>query len=259
MSRILDQLNKLSESIKEDSIPEVTPRTKNVLFKEKAIHSFEKFKKQVELNKNKTIAGAAAVLILVTVSSFIALSSRKSEQKTVVNIDPMFQVEQTLQSMNNDGMRLYRMGNWEAALAKFEEIQKIRKNDTSLMINMALCYLKMNKNEKSEILFKKVINLEPENSIAHNNLGMLYKNQKKYSEAISQLSLAIQYSKNYEEAYLNLAHTYELNKNWNQSVEMYSRLVEISRSAAIDKKLIKKRIRKLRSISSVENLKERER
>ena len=85
----------------------------------------------------------------------------------------------------------------------------------------------------SEQLFKRAIAVNPDNSIAHNNLAAYYDHNKHYEKAVSHYKEALRISPNYANAYANLGDTFlKMQKN-EKSIQSYSKAVKLNPNHAV--------------------------
>lgn len=76
-------------------------------------------------------------------------------------------------------------------------------------------------------LYKNVLELEPENIAALNNIGAAYNNAYNYREAMKYLSKAIKLKPDYSIALANLANSYNLLNDLDKALEYANKAIEI--------------------------------
>ncbi|MDO8141044.1 MAG: tetratricopeptide repeat protein [Candidatus Brocadiales bacterium] len=87
-------------------------------------------------------------------------------------------------------------------------IHSVDKQDAIDSFNRALFYYKESNLHESMEEYKKVLELDPSNAQAHNNLGMVYYDLGMLNDAINQYQKAIAISPRYDKAHHNLAVAY---------------------------------------------------
>jgi len=87
-------------------------------------------------------------------------------------------------------------------------IHSVDKQDAIDSFNRALFYYKESNLHESMEEYKKVLELDPSNAHAHNNLGMVYYDLGMLNDAINQYQKAIAISPRYDKAHHNLAVAY---------------------------------------------------
>jgi tetratricopeptide (TPR) repeat protein len=76
-------------------------------------------------------------------------------------------------------------------------------------------------------LYKNVLEIEPENIEALNNIGVSFNNAYNYSEAIKYLTKCIKIKPSYALAYANLANSYNLLEDLEKSLEYTNKAIEL--------------------------------
>ncbi|MBW1613687.1 MAG: hypothetical protein B6I32_06020 [Desulfobacterium sp. 4572_20] len=92
-------------------------------------------------------------------------------------------------------------------------------------------FQKIGRLEKAQRLYKQALALEPGNVFVLNNLGVIYIQQRNYSEAINSLESAIRLKPKYADPYYNLACLYALKGKVMKSLENLKKAVSLNKSA----------------------------
>jgi len=79
----------------------------------------------------------------------------------------------------------------------------------------------------STTLFSHAIEVTNNNSLAHNNLGSFYLDNKRYQDAMESLKQAISINPGLTEAYANLGIAYEKLGRWQDAIENYKQAIRI--------------------------------
>ena len=89
------------------------------------------------------------------------------------------------------------------------------------MLKIANIYKLLGNNTKALSFYDKIITIDKDCTDAYFNQGLVYANQKDYSEAIKCFEKVIQLSPENPYAYYSLALTYELESNVDKALEYY--------------------------------------
>ncbi len=81
---------------------------------------------------------------------------------------------------------------------------------------------------KSELKFRKVIVLNPQNPLAFNNLGIALSKQGKYDQAISTYKRGLEISQNHLDVTYNIAIAYTKKGAYEEAVEWYEKALKLS-------------------------------
>jgi len=75
--------------------------------------------------------------------------------------------------------------------------------------------------------FKKAIQINPNDAMAHNNLGNAYANKGMLDQAIAECKKAIQINPNYATAHMNLAVAYYYKEEYSLAIKHCDRAIEL--------------------------------
>ncbi|MEE2614620.1 MAG: tetratricopeptide repeat protein [Verrucomicrobiota bacterium] len=117
------------------------------------------------------------------------LNSIKLEDGSGINLGDPDKVADLL----GEGNDLINAGNVDGALGKYQEALKYAdgNDDPDVRFNMGIAYKAKGEAEKAIAEYRKALELAPEYSEAHNNLGNLLKDQKNFDEAIYHFEASI--------------------------------------------------------------------
>jgi tetratricopeptide (TPR) repeat protein len=142
------------------------------------------------------------------------------------------------------GIALYEAENFKDAYILFKladdyiekhvanrNLRQVEKSYTSMpLFLMALCEIKLEHEAQAFTLLNSVIEKDPINVDAYDELGLLYAAQLKYDSAIIQFKKAIAINARFEKAYYNLAYTLYLKKNVSSAKTTLFNLIAINPS-----------------------------
>jgi len=110
--------------------------------------------------------------------------------------------------LNNAGVVAYHNGQYEKALELFGKALEINPEFTEGHNNLGLTYTELHEEEKATEAFKKAIELDPNLAATYNNLGYVFYRLGSYTEAIEMYNEAIGRSSDNSSAYTNLGNAY---------------------------------------------------
>ena len=104
-------------------------------------------------------------------------------------------------------------GNYDAALEKLEEAQKLSPGNEAVQNLLGLIYFRLEIYNKCETIYQGLVKRNPDMFTLRANLGLVYFKEKKYFDAVRELNEAVNLKPDYARAhnYLGLVYT-ELGK-----------------------------------------------
>ena len=132
-------------------------------------------------------------------------------------------------ALMHEGNALIRAGQPDAALAKYNEALKFAEaeGDPDVFFNMGIAYKAKGDLDKASAEYKRALELAPEYSEAHNNLGNLLKDQKKFAEAILHFESSIKIFPDNPSTYNNLGTVYAMKGDVNKAAVYFAKAVRI--------------------------------
>ncbi len=122
------------------------------------------------MKKKINILLALVVLVIVGCSNGEVKESYKAQQYALIR-----------------GMNASQEGKYSLAIDEYLKAYKIDKTDTFVMRQLAITYSKLNDYDNSERFYKKILDVDPKDSITLYNLSVLYYNQQRYNESLKLL------------------------------------------------------------------------
>lgn len=86
-------------------------------------------------------------------------------------------------ALNKQGMELMQQGEYQSALAKFEEAAQLNPSDPLFANNAGFAYYKLGKVEESLYWLKKAVQMDPTRAVAYLNLGDAFAKLQRNTEA----------------------------------------------------------------------------
>jgi len=105
----------------------------------------------------------------------------------------------------------------------------IHDNSTETLSDLGLVYLKQNSSSKAELIYQKLTELEPKNSLHYSNLGLAFFNQRKYKEAESAYQKAVTLDNLNPVRYANLGRIYYQARNYTAAIDAFQKACELKK------------------------------
>ena len=94
-------------------------------------------------------------------------------------------------ALNNRGIVLKEVGNFNEALVDFNKALNSKPDDFELLNNRGIVLTKLNSAKKALADFDKAVSLNPKNTYVYNNRGNALKSLHRFDEALDDYSKAI--------------------------------------------------------------------
>jgi tetratricopeptide (TPR) repeat protein len=153
------------------------------------------------------------------------LNSIKLEDGSGINLgDP-----DKVAALMGDGNDLINAGNVDGALGKYQEALKYAdgNDDPDVRFNMGIAYKAKGEAEKAIAEYRKALELAPEYSEAHNNLGNLLKDQKIFDEAIYHFEASIKIFPDNPGTYNNLGTVHAMKGDVDKAAIHFANAIRI--------------------------------
>ena len=99
---------------------------------------------------------------------------------------------ESVEDLNESGIQALKNNNLQLAVELLQRVVQKDPKNKSAWNNLGRAYLGLNQNEQAIAALKKQIELNPYDQYAYNNLGMAYEAELKYDEAIAQFQKQIE-------------------------------------------------------------------
>ncbi len=132
-------------------------------------------------------------------------------------------------ALMHEGNALISAGQPDAALAKYNEALKFaeKEGDPDVFFNKGIAYKAKGDIDKAIAEYKRALELAPDYAEAHNNLGNLLKDQKKYDEAIVHFESSIRIFPDNPSTHNNLGTAYAMKGDVNKAAVYFAKAVRI--------------------------------
>lgn len=128
--------------------------------------------------------------------------------------------------------KLVKEGNYKQAESSFNKLIQLQPNNGEAYNNLAYCLQQQNLTKKAKEAYEKAIELQPTLAEAHSNLAALLTLERDFKKAEKYSQQAINLKPDYEEAYTNLACIYHEQGLYSQEKETYQKVIEINQDNA---------------------------
>ena len=156
------------------------------------------------------------------------LNSIKLEDGSGINLGDPDKVANLLREGNN----LINSGNIDGALEKYKDALKYADGDgdPDVRFNMGIAYKAKGESDKAIVEYRKALELAPEYSEAHNNLGNLLKDQKNFDEAIYHFEASIKIFPENPSTHNNLGTVHAMKGEISKAAIQFAKAVRIQPS-----------------------------
>jgi Tfp pilus assembly protein PilF len=119
----------------------------------------------------------------------------------------------------NRGREAFQEGRYAEARGELEQAQRLRRDDADVLNLLGLVYFKTNAFPEAEVIYRRLVNENPNVFILHSNLGLILFKQGKLDEAQRYLMRAIELRPNYAKSHLYLGLLYRQKKKLAEALE----------------------------------------
>ena len=127
-----------------------------------------------------------------------------------------------------EGNRLYYQGDYNGAIAKYNEALQYNPKYADAYYNRGTAYQNLQNYNVAITDYNKAIQLNPNNALAYNNRGVAYGKSGNHSAAIANFNKAIELNPNYAPAYYNRGIAYYEIDNYNAAISDYTKTIQIN-------------------------------
>ncbi|MCF8374297.1 MAG: tetratricopeptide repeat protein [Bacteroidales bacterium] len=131
------------------------------------------------------------------------------------------------EALNNRGFAYYFQGDYEKALADYNQAIKIDPGFSTSYVNRGTLLMDNNKNDWALKDFTKALEIYPKHATAYINRGIILKQEGKTEEALSDFNHAILLDPLMAESYINRGALYAEIGKFEQSISDYSMAIEV--------------------------------
>jgi eukaryotic-like serine/threonine-protein kinase len=129
------------------------------------------------------------------------------------------------------GAVLNGTGEYEQALAQFQEAIQLDPSDDNPYIGLATAYEKLGKMQEAESTYRRAIQLRPSYPLAYNRLGELQMGNGQYHEAEEMFRQVIALAPDNHTGYSNMGAAYLQQNRFSEAVSMLEQSIRLRRTA----------------------------
>jgi uncharacterized protein (AIM24 family) len=119
----------------------------------------------------------------------------------------------------NRGREAFQDGRYGEARKELEAAQRLRPNDSDVLNLLGLVYFKTSAFPEAEVIYRRLVEENPNVFILHSNLGLILFKQEKVDEAERHLLRAVELRPNYSKSHLYLGLLYKMKKKQGLALE----------------------------------------
>jgi predicted O-linked N-acetylglucosamine transferase (SPINDLY family) len=128
----------------------------------------------------------------------------------------------------NKGLTFHKAGNLEEARLIYEQLLKKDQNNFELINLLGVISLQQKKYDDAIIQISKAISINSNHQALYNNLGVAYKEMENYEDAIKNFKKAIKIKSNYAEAYNNLGIIFKKKNQYEEAYNNYKTAIKLN-------------------------------
>src|SRR5262249_14315606 len=119
----------------------------------------------------------------------------------------------------NRGREAFQEGRYAEARRELEQAQRLRRDDADVLNLLGLVYFKTNAFPEAEVIYRRLVNENPNVFILHSNLGLILFKQGKPDEAQPYLLRSTALRPNYAKSHLSLGLLYRQKRKLAEALE----------------------------------------
>ncbi len=156
-------------------------------------------------------------------------------------------------ALNRKGVELFKMERFADALLEFKTAVELEPENPVFRNNLGLTYMKLGEIDRAEEAFRKAVSLKENYPEALNNLGAILNKKGEHHKAIGLFKRSLELKPDYPDPYLNMAIALEQLGRYTMAIERYQDFLGLKdRDTSMDER-IKKKIKRLKSLVIVMN------
>ncbi|MEH2176482.1 tetratricopeptide repeat protein [Nostoc sp.] len=142
---------------------------------------------------------------------------------------PQFVVAQNnIEQLFQQGNAAETMGNSSQAEIIWRKVLQLEPKLATAYSNLGIALSRQNKLDAAVAAFEKAIQLDPNYAAAYNNLGNVLSDKKKLDAAVAAFQKAIQLNPNFADAYYNLGNALIQQKKLDAAVAAYQKAIQLN-------------------------------
>ncbi len=241
MSRVQERLNDIPSEVETVAPPKPVVRPKLVEVRASIPNETPSIKPNKPKTSKKLIYSFCGICVLLIVGLVLKKYMAAAPPPPVVVAEPI--------SVSKSVEALTSTDKWAEAISILEKAMVNEPKNADVLVILALAKKKTADIQGAKLLLEKAIVLNPEEPVAHNNLGLVFAALGSWDLAIGSYEKALKLRANYSDAEMNAARAYEATKQWKKAIASYERFLSQSKDNIDLRKKIEMRMRRLNSFS----------
>ena len=139
----------------------------------------------------------------------------------------MTDINKDLENNFNQAEKLRSTGDYEGAIKLLLNILEKKENFLPVLNSIANCYFQLNKFDLAEKYYLKCLKIDPENTTLLNNISLLYLKTKNFKKALSTLELSLKKDYNQENIVEKIAYCLTCLNSFNELNEFCKKYLTI--------------------------------
>ncbi len=241
MSRVQERLNDIPSEVEIVAPPKPVARPKLVEVKSSIPNEPPSIKPSKPKSSKKLIYSFCGICVLLIAGLGLKKYMAPAPPPPVVVAEPI--------SVSKSVEALTSTDKWAEAIPILEKAMASEPKNADILVLLALAKKKTSDLQGAKLLLEKAIVLNPEEPVAHNNLGLVFAALGSWDLAIGSYENALKLRANYSDAEMNAARAYEATKQWKKAISSYERFLSQNKDNIDLRKKIETRMRRLNSFS----------
>lgn len=147
-----------------------------------------------------------------------ALGNSAADEETMKKLEALgYLTPDNADAHNNLGQRYQQRGEYEKAIAAYQEAIAMRPNFYSAYNNLAVCYGKLKKYPEAEAALRKCIALKPDDFYAMNNLAVMFIETGRVEDGARLAEQAVKIEPGYANGHMTLGSAYAMTRRFDEA------------------------------------------
>lgn len=130
------------------------------------------------------------------------------------------------------GLEFWYRGQYEPAIAQFEQVLQLDEENKNAYNNLAGVYFSQERYQEAEAHYQQAIALAPDNALFHLNLGVVYERLDDPEKAVTAYQEALSLDPRLVPAYYNLGLLHSRMGRWAEAIFYLERVLDIEPTSA---------------------------
>lgn len=131
------------------------------------------------------------------------------------------------------GLEFWYRGQYEPAIAQFEQVLRLDAEDQDAYNNLAGVYFSQERYQEAEAYYRQAIAIAPQTALFHLNLGVVYERLGDPERAVAAYQEAVALDPHLAAAYYNLGLLHSSSGRWVEAIFYLERILDIEPDSAV--------------------------